>query len=94
MFKLGVGEAEGKAFVNRFQAFQNMDEETLAAIPEATMNSLASHWGEDIEDNNSTAKAVVAAMGSEFLDFLDTTGLSNDHATIMSLFRIGQEHAF
>lgn len=92
LHQLGAGEAEAKAFAKRFDEFRRMDADALELLPEQTEATLKKHWGEEYEANVSSARAVVEAMGQEFADFLDATGLANDHALALTLHRIGKAH--
>ena len=88
--QLGAGEAEAKAFTKRFNEFLHMDADAKEQMPEQTEATLKKHWGEQYEANVSSARAVVEVMGPEFAEFLITTGLGNDHATVLALHRIAK----
>jgi hypothetical protein len=88
--QLGISETEGRVFTQRFDEFRRLDVDSLDRIRHGSEVSLEKHWGADYEANMRSARAVVAAVGPDFREFLNRSGMGNDHAMCLTLNRIAK----
>jgi hypothetical protein len=88
--QLGISETEGRVFTQRFDEFRRLDIDSLERIREGSEIGLGKHWGDQYEANMRSARAVVAAVGPDFREFLNRSGMGNDHAMALTLNRIAK----
>ena len=87
-------KAEAQSIAKRYQEVILFDDDARTAMQLETMDSLQNSWKLDFDKNLSACRQVVTDMGSEFEQFLNDSGMGNDHALAQTLLRVAKKKGY